>query len=321
MVHSVQGVSDRKERPHPILTHGSLFSGIGGFDLAAQWMGWDNVFHCEIDPFCQKVLAHHFPNSTPYKDVTKFEATKYRGRIDVLSGGFPCQPFSVAGEQKGTEDDRHLWPSMCRIIREIQPRYVVGENVLGLLNWSGGLVFEQVCADLEDSGYEVTPYILPAGSVGAPHRRNRIWFVAHARPRDAADPNGLRLEHTEKTRNVQKSAKKTQSKGGDFTEPFETNGSRWNAPDTDSPSIERESIKEPGEGESNGRSSKEVRDWWEEFPTVPPVCGGDDGLPQELDDITFSKWRTESVKAYGNAIVPQVVLQIFKTIQENEDPI
>jgi site-specific DNA-cytosine methylase len=142
-------------------------------------MGWENVFHCEYDPFCQKVLNHHFPNSKLYEDIKTFDASNYLGRIDILSGGFPCQPFSAAGLRKGTEDDRHLWPEMLRIIREVSPRYVVGENVRGLLNWSGGLVFEQVCADLENEGYEVTPYLLPAAGKNAPHRRDRIWFVAY----------------------------------------------------------------------------------------------------------------------------------------------
>ena len=162
------------------MKHGSLFSGIGGFDLAAEWMGWENVFHCEYDSLCQKVLSHHFPNSKLYKDVRTFDATAYAGRIDILTGGFPCQPFSAAGKRKGTEDERHLWPSMLRIIREVSPRYIVGENVRGLLNWSGGLVFDEVCTDLEDAGYEVTPYLLPACGVNAPHRRDRIWFIANS---------------------------------------------------------------------------------------------------------------------------------------------
>ena len=122
------------------MTHGSLFSGIGGFDLAAQWLGWENIFHCEINPFCQIVLKYHFPNSIQHHDITKTDFTIYRGRIDVLTGGFPCQPFSVAGKQLGTEDDRHLWPEMLRVIREVAPEWIVGENVRGLVNWSGGLV-------------------------------------------------------------------------------------------------------------------------------------------------------------------------------------
>ena len=160
------------------MTHGSLFSGIGGVDLAAAWAGWENVFACEIDPFCQKVLKYHFPNSTLYENIRTTDFTIWRGRIDVLSGGFPCQPFSTAGKRKGTEDDRYLWPEMLRAIREISPRWVVGENVLGIVNWNGGMVFEQVCADMEAEGYEVQPYVLPACGVGAPHQRNRVWFVA-----------------------------------------------------------------------------------------------------------------------------------------------
>lgn len=165
------------------MTHGSLFSGIGGFDLAAEWAGWTNLFNCEIDTFCQRVLKYHFPDAEQYSDIRTTDFSVWRGEIDVLSGGFPCQPFSQAGKRKGTEDERHLWPEMLRAIREIQPRWVVGENVFGITNWDGGLVFEQVCADLENEGYEVQPFILPASSIGAPHKRERVWFIAH----DAVD--------------------------------------------------------------------------------------------------------------------------------------
>ena len=343
------------------MTHGSLFSGIGGFDLAARWMGWDNLFHCEFDPFCQRVLAHHFPNSKLYNDVKTFDATIYRGRLDVLSGGFPCQPFSSAGKRKGTDDDRHLWPEMLRIIREISPRYVLGENVRGLLNWSGkdgrvGMVFEEVCTDLETAGYEVTPYLLPACSINAPHRRDRIFFVAQnsdengrgsfkrkeesnvrrfgnigagdnvgvpsndAEVRDATDTDRIRLEYGPQAGDVQKRAGKTQGERRNASKPVEANGLGRNATDTD--------IELPKCGNGNredGRSEQTQRTQpldesrgWEEFPTQPPICGGDDGLPRKLDAITFPKWRKESIKAYGNAIVPQVALQIFKAIQLTE---
>lgn len=150
------------------MTHGSLFSGIGGFDLAAAWAGWTNVFNCEIDPFCRRVLKYHFPESKQYEDVQTTDFTVWRDRVDVLTGGFPCQPFSVAGERKGTADDRYLWPAMLRVIRSVQPRWVVGENVYGIVNWSQGLVFEQVCTDLEAAGYEVQAYLIPAAGVGTP---------------------------------------------------------------------------------------------------------------------------------------------------------
>jgi len=158
-------------------THASLFSGIGGFDLAAQWMGWENVAHCEINEFCLKILKYYWPDANTHKDIKTTDFTIYRGQIDILTGGFPCQPFSSAGLRKGIEDDRHLWPEMLRAIRQVQPKWVVGENVLGIVNWSEGLVFEQVHAEMEASGYEIQSFILPACSVGAPHRRDRVWFI------------------------------------------------------------------------------------------------------------------------------------------------
>lgn len=156
------------------MTHASIFSGIGGFDLAAEWAGWTNMFNCEIDDFCRNILNYHFPT-----DIRTTDFTVWRGLIDVLTGGFPCQPFSVAGKRLGTEDERHLWPEMLRAIREIRPAWVVGENVFGIVNWSDGLVFEQVCADLENEGYSLQPFILPACAVDAPHRRDRVWIVAY----------------------------------------------------------------------------------------------------------------------------------------------
>jgi DNA (cytosine-5)-methyltransferase 1 len=162
------------------MRHGSLFSGIGGFDLAAQWMGWTNVFHTEWNEFGQKVLQHHFPNSISYHDIIKTDYSIHNGDIDIITGGFPCQPFSLAGKRKGTDDERYLWHEMLRAVQQIQPTYVVAENVRGLLTIDGGMVFEQVCADLEAEGYEVQPILLPAAGVNAPHRRDRIFIVGYA---------------------------------------------------------------------------------------------------------------------------------------------
>ncbi len=175
------------------LRHGSLFSGMGGFDLAARWMGWDNIFHCEKDPFAQKILKHHFPESISYHDIKETDFKIHSNTIDILSGGFPCQPFSMAGKRKGTEDDRHLWPWMLGAIRDVKPRWVVGENVLGLVNWSGGLVFEEVQSDLEAEGYQVQTFILPACAVDAPHRRDRCWIVAYNN-NARIDPSGSRVD-------------------------------------------------------------------------------------------------------------------------------
>jgi len=185
------------------MNHGSLFSGIGGFDLAATFVGWKNAFHCEWNEYGQSVLKHHDPKAKTYEDITKTDFTIWRGRIDVLTGGFPCQPYSTAGKRKGTEDERHLWPEMLRAIREIQPRWVVGENVLGIINWNGGLVFEEVQTDLENEGYEVFAYVLPAAGVNAPHQRYRTWFVAYSNQyNDSGRPE--RNEGKSKEKRVQK---------------------------------------------------------------------------------------------------------------------
>jgi DNA (cytosine-5)-methyltransferase 1 len=257
------------------MTHGSLFSGIGGFDLAAEWMGWENKFHCEWNPFGQKVLKHYWPKAESFTDITKSNFEKYAGTIDVISGGFPCQPYSSAGKRLGKDDPRHLWPEMLRVISEVRPRWVVGENVRGLTNWNGGMVFDEVQSDLETIGFEVIPFLLPAAAVNAPHRRDRIWFVA----------NSLRERHTRTaSTRVEKIEKRT---------------------------IHNEYRKCTGENPRNN---------WSDWPKQPYVLHGNDGLPIGLDNKTFPKIRRESIKAAGNAIVPQVAFQIFKTIQtQNHD--
>jgi DNA (cytosine-5)-methyltransferase 1 len=323
------------------MKHASLFSGIGGFDLAAKWMGWTNVFNCEWEEFPQRVLKHHFPNAIQYGDIKELDATAYAGRIDILTGGFPCQPYSLAGKRKGKEDERHLWPEMLRVIRECAPRYVVGENVRGLVGWNGGVVFEEVCADLEAEGYAVQPFVLPAAGVGScPHRRDRVWFVAYNNDRDrskerlqarrkvnvhgtkregnASNTDGLRLQHTEESGSVGQSKGKARRCA---TKPSQADGGLWDASDTQVSGGAGQRFEGQGQVQFDRRGGKNMEAAWENFPTVPPVCGGDDGLPKELDGITFPKWRRESIKAYGNAIVPQVALQIFKAVEEYEQKI
>lgn len=161
------------------MTHLDLFSGIGGFAYAADQV-WDNVEHifCDNDPFCKQVLAKHWPESEIYDDVRTISTPPY-GSVDILTGGFPCQSFSQAGLRRGTDDVRWLWPEMFKVIQATRPTWVIAENVNGILTWGQGVAAEQVCADLEAAGYEVQPFIIPAAAVGAPHRRDRIWFVAH----------------------------------------------------------------------------------------------------------------------------------------------
>jgi len=291
------------------MTHGSLFSGIGGFDLAAEWMGWDNKFHCEWNEFGQKVLKYYWPNAELFTDITKSDFTKYANTIDVLTGGFPCQPYSLAGKRLGKEDDRHLWPEMLRAIREIKPRWVVGENVFGLVNWNGGLVFNEVQADLEAEGYEVFPYVLPAASVGAPHKRDRIWFVAYSNnKRGSSRFREIQKEDGEISQ-WNNDAKLSDSNNEDASD---TSYKRLQGCE-DKRSIEKIWKK------SYKFITGHVRSKWQNFPTVSPICNGDDGLSERLDSITFPKWRTESIKAGGNAIVPQVAYQIFNAINQYEN--
>jgi DNA (cytosine-5)-methyltransferase 1 len=289
------------------MTHASLFSGIGGFDLAAEWMGWENIFHCEWNPFGQKVLKHHFPNSKSYEDITKTDFSIHRGTIDILTGGFPCQPYSSAGKRLGKEDERHLWPHMLRTIEEVQPRFVVGENVRGLTNWNGGLVFDEVQFDLETKGYEVIPFLLLACAVNAPHRRDRIWFIAHC---------DNKIGQREECNNSGWEDKKPKSHNrNDLRNNIGATNERELI--TNSDKIRLSTKMENGKLERGFRPTKrDERDMWHSFPTQSPICGGNDGIPRELDSITFPKWRNESIKAYGNAIVPQVAYQIFKAIQQ-----
>lgn len=185
------------------MNHASLFSGIGGAEVAASMMGWQNLFHCEIQEFPRKVLDYWFPNSESYEDITKTDFTKWHGKVDVLTGGFPCQPFSLAGRRKGADDNRYLWPQMLRAIRQIHPTWFVGENVAGiktmvescqvtqvgrsdylfeenhLYREESRFTLDKICADLEAEGYSVQPFVIPACAIGAPHRRDRVWIVAH----------------------------------------------------------------------------------------------------------------------------------------------
>jgi len=286
------------------MKHLDLFSGIGGFALAVDtvWTGSEHIF-CEIDPFCQRVLLKHWPNSKIYGDIREItqesiiadtsndiggESSESRGGrthsvglgdrtsrgISLLTGGFPCQPFSQAGKRKGTEDNRHLWPEMFRVIQLTKPKWVIAENVRGILTIEGGMVFEQVCLDLEGEGYEVQPLIIPAVAVNAPHRRDRVWFIAHRKSWES----------------------------GEQTEQDTKSGRRWSK--RQEMDRQRESTRNSGWNEN-----------WLEVATE--FCSVDDELPVELDEFKLSKsrHRAEQLKAYGNAIVPQVAIEIMKAIK------
>ena len=529
------------------MTHASLFSGIGGPEVAAAMMGWENAFHCEINPFGRAVLDYWFPESKSYEDITKTSFKEWRGRIDVLTGGFPCQPFSYAGKRGGRNDDRYLWPEMLRVIGEVRPTWVVGENVAGITTMvEGGVLtplgggsslfaesedfsryeldqsftIERICKDLEQLGYSVQSVLVPAAAVSAPHRRDRVFIIAHddahhtdlrpdnrptgedegeegeeriperdnlhlvgdasevrsegagtdtdtvcdgrtelgafgvhggrdSRPGDSAerevqvpasdsnshprraeqdrgreeglsqgqegrgilgtaprpcgertlanspcelcDGDGLGDGLQPRTGSMPElgdrggeDAPSDSERGGSGTLPapvhtgvadgdeslrdgcvrdvahtdctgreepqfpgWETDSTQGGAGIYDR--TERscrdgnttDSVREGLEGEDNsgGEEAERMRVWgdvagcdwkddpgllpehrWAEFPTVPPIHRGNDGIPFPLDNLTIpqTRWRTESLKAYGNAIVPQVMYRIFQAIETAE---
>lgn len=224
-------------------------------------LGWDNLFHCEINPFGRKVLDYWYPNSKSYEDITTTDFREWRGRVDVLTGGFPCQPFSYAGRRRGAEDDRYLWPSMYRAIDEIQPTWVVAENVAGILTMveqgevskvagtaslfdafddlrgryelRETFTLQRICTDLESHGYAVQPVLVPACAVGAPHRRDRVFIVAR-RVRNAPDTSDNGLEHTTDTK-AESGLRETlrgQGSGSELHVSAETDGSGRTTADT-----------------------------------------------------------------------------------------
>ena len=399
------------------MTHASVFSGIGGPEIAAAMLEWTNVFHCEINPFGRRVLEYWFPNSDSYEDITKTDFKQYRGQIDVLTGGFPCQPFSYAGRRRGAEDDRYLWPSMYRAIDEIQPTWVVAENVAGILTMveqgevskvaSPASLFaeindvrgqyqlretftlQRICTDLESHGYAVQPVLVPACAVGAPHRRDRVFIVA--RRIDAPYPNGARARDNDgatcdegrtacedwreglRQGHGQTGASRTEPTSDDARPIADTdhdgrsagiaserrdseratdNGQgrivqhqtcrpriQGNAEDTMHGGFVHGQHEVEGhqrnEWDIGAGGSERLRGIasrfeaaeaiagvgrWANFPSVSPVHRGNDGLPFDVDRLTisFGKWRTEALKAYGNAIVPQVMYEIFRAIQQVE---
>lgn len=331
------------------MTHASLCTGIGACELAATWMGWQNAFSCEINKFCQHILKFYYPESKHYENIYETDFSGWRGKINVLTAGFPCQPFSVAGERKGAEDDRYLWPEVLRAIGEIRTDWFIGENVVGVTSmvFPGDeievgiytdatgesyqetemrqqFIVDRICNDLEGIGYSVQPIIIPACAVGAPHRRDRIWFIAYRsdtriesmqqrqngiyqfatttnpdcfrddkiRNKIRSDKSsGTRIDRTGEQRNVANANEFNDNLSGFFTGKLsqqQASGIFQNIPD------------------------------WQNFPSQFPVCSRDDGISGRLSGITFSKHRIESIKAYGNSMVPQVVYQIFKYIEEVE---
>jgi len=268
-----------------------LFSGIGGFSLGLERTGhFETTAFCEIDKFCKLILDKHWKGTKIYDNVK--EITKERLEADgiqfpdIITGGFPCQSFSVAGKQKGTSDSRYLWPEMFRIIKIFKPRYVIGENVRGIVNIENGMVFETVCSNLEDEGYEVQPFLIPAASVGAPHRRERIWFIASLANAESIGTGESREFNQEE-----------RSEGSGSTQ---LDGSSSNDANTNSTRSQgfwgEHELRDGKEEEQTSRDG-----WWLVEPNVGRVAHGVSG-------------RVHRLKALGNSIVPQIAEEIGKAI-------
>lgn len=278
----------------------SLFSGIGGMDIAFEWAGGTVAAMCEIDPFCRKVLRKHWPNVPLFGDVKELKGTDVE-TVDVIYGGYPCQPFSVAGNRKGQDDDRYLWPEFSRLVRELGPRWVVAENVPGIMS----LAADNVCQDLERLGYSVGIWNFEAAAVGALHRRARVFFVAHSTSCrwDVASSAGSG-EHLERL-----------EAGGFCGDLSDSDGMRklqqegsilefagWPGDIRGAEHCSR-GEPEPGLGGGfDGISPWMDRDWEKGLPRTSR------GVPE----------RVKRLKALGNAVVPQQVYPIFRAIVEVE---
>jgi DNA (cytosine-5)-methyltransferase 1 len=293
------------------MRHLDLFSGIGGFSLAAQWVWgeeYENVGFCDNNEFCQQVIKKNFKNAIIYDDIRKLNGNEIKN-LDLLTGGFPCQPFSFAGKRRSDKDDRYLWPEMLRVIREARPRWIIGENVAGIIN----LALDQVLADLEREGYTIQAFVIPACAIGAPHRRDRVWIVGH----DDTDARGKRIDgrriHEDDQLQGRSILSAVQAKRG------KTRG----APRADIATPSRNPTDPEGAGQQGWTyGPRKIQFWgsgagydWLEVATS--LCRVDDGLPAQLDEreLTPKQHRIERIKALGNAIVPQVAMEILKIIK------
>jgi DNA (cytosine-5)-methyltransferase 1 len=290
-----------------------LFSGIGGFSLGLESTGFfETIGFVEKDKFCQKVLKKHWSNINIEDDIRNVKGEKYQA--DVVTGGFPCQPFSVAGKRKSTADDRYLWDEMLRVIRETKPRWVIGENVEGIVNINEGMVLRQVLTDLENEGFKSQCIIIPASGIGAWHQRKRIWIMAYS------DSNRYvseirRGDGEEKRIPVQdreKDSTSRQSIGTSYV--WQTN--KEYVPNTNIKGLERHrdeyELRKAKQEKNFIWSSNDgtKKSWWQ---IESELCGVPNGVSYELD-----KDRSNRIRALGNSIVPQIARQIGLSIMEAE---
>ena len=278
-----------------------LFSGIGGFSLGMEATKQiRTIGFVEKDKFCQKVLRKNFKNVPIEEDIRNVKGSNYTA--DIISGGFPCQPFSVAGKRKGTEDDRYLWDEMLRVITEVKPRWVVGENVQGLININKGLVLRQVQTDLEAQGFQVQCFIIPASGIGAWHQRNRVWIVANSDKFRCTQHNETKKEKFEwrsKTSFMSSSSQDVPNSNSKRLQGYQ---------------LQSDNLQEKDKSTINSNSNFERQQtWWQ---TQSELCGVPDGISYELD-----KGRTNRIKSLGNSICPQIAREIGLAILKAEEDV
>ena len=286
-----------------------LFSGIGGFSLGAERNGIETIGFVEKDEFCQKVLKKHWSDVPIIDDIRKVNGKDF-GSATIISGGFPCQPFSVAGKREGTDDDRYLWDEMLRVISSCKPTWVIGENVEGLINIQDGMVLRSVQDDLEREGFQVQCLVIPASGIGAWHQRNRVWII------------GCNVSNAEILRPRRRSSQKCRIKKRKFQQTKQKRNSFWSeAKRCSSQNTERENVSNSNEQRTQIQTqgqhtsikvprSTEQKSWWQ---TQSKLCGVPDGISYELHSD-----RTNRIKALGNSIVPQIAEQIFRSIIDAE---
>ena len=295
-----------------------LFSGIGGFSLGAEANGIPTVAFVEKDPFCQKVLRKHWSNTPIISDIRTVKGEDYEtDGVTIVSGGFPCQPFSQAGKRKGTDDDRYLWDETLRVVTETKPRWFIGENVDGLVNIQDGMVLRQVQDDLEKEGFQVQCLVVPASGIGAWHQRKRVWIIGHNVSNtigELSDGCSGTTRHSEsELKGMVSDEAKNWNKVWSKTERCDQQtGLRGNVSDTTVKGLERHGsqssdLQESKERQDNSdRGSQGQHTWWQ---TESKLRGVPHGISYELD-----KDRANRIKALGNSIVPQIAYQLFKSI-------
>ena len=290
-----------------MLRHLDLFSGLGGFSLGLEATGgFETVAFCDIEKFSRKVLKKHWPNVKQYKDIKELTYEQIKedtlAPIDIITGGYPCQPFSVAGSQRGEKDTRHLWPDMFRIVKECKPTWVIGENVSGHIK----LGLDTVLQDLESEGYTVRAFSISASSIGANHQRERVWIIAHSNMENTRQ-HGRRIESTWNTESIGPRTSEETERSSDTNK---INGSSERA------SLVGESSDANSQGLQGRRSEQQLREneterptswdsWWESEPSVGRVANG---IPHRVDRL----------KGLGNSLVPAIPFIIGQSILEEE---